>query len=144
MSNFSSRDFGKVAPLLKAEIPEKLIHRDVERSRDTSLGRERKHPISVVDLPSKTMSVTLGGLDAGQSSNRHRHSYETIIFVLEGEGTTFVEDRSVDWKAGDAVYVPVWAWHYHRNRSASQVCRYLACENAPLMQNLGAAIREES
>lgn len=144
MSKYSSKDFGLVKGTLVAEVPERLIHRDVEAARDLELGSRRKHPISVVDLPSKTISMTLGGLDPGQTSNRHRHSYETILYILEGEGTTFVEDRFVDWKAGDAVYVPVWAWHYHRNRSSQKGCRYVACENAPLMQNLSAALREEA
>ena len=72
-------------------------------------------------------------------------SSDLIIYVLEGEGESRIEDQLVSWKAGDAFYVPVWAWHQHRNRSESQGCRYLACENAPLLQNLGRLdIREES
>jgi len=66
-----------------------------------------------------------------------------IIYVLEGEGYTLIEDQRVEWAAGDAVYVPVWAWHQHSNTSKTSLCRYVACENAPLMQNLGAAVREE-
>jgi gentisate 1,2-dioxygenase len=96
----------------------------------------------VVDLPSKVLSVTIGGLSPGQSTNRHRHTYETIIYVLEGEGFTMVEDRKVAWRAGDAVYIPTWAWHQHTSTS-ERPCRYIACENAPMLQNLGVALREE-
>jgi len=99
--------------------------------------------VHVVDLPSQTIGVTLGGLEPGQITSRHRHTYETIIYILEGEGATFIEDVAVEWKAGDAVYLPVWAWHYHQNASESKSCRYIACENAPLLQNLGVALREE-
>jgi uncharacterized RmlC-like cupin family protein len=45
--------------------------------------------------------------------------------------------------AGDAIYIPVRAWHQHTNASESEPCRYVACESAALMQNLGAAAREE-
>jgi gentisate 1,2-dioxygenase len=55
-----------------------------------------------------------------------------------------VEDRKIEWKAGDAVYIPVWAWHQHTNTSATASCRYVACENAPMLQNLGIALREEA
>jgi gentisate 1,2-dioxygenase len=140
---FSSKDFGATEAELRAELPDKLVHRAVERSgRDEAFIRQRKHAVSVVDLPSRTLSVTIGGLETGQSTGKHRHTYETILYVLEGEGYTVIEDRRVEWREGDAVYIPVWAWHQHTNTSASR-CRYLACENAPLLQNLGAAIREE-
>ena len=88
-------------------------------------------------------NVQNGRLGAGQKTRVHRHTYETVLYILEGHGRTFVEDRVVEWKAGDAVYVPVWAWHNHENLSAEN-CRYVACENAPLLQNLGnIALREE-
>lgn len=140
---YSSKDFGRTEPVLKAELPEKLVHRSVERtSRDEPFSRERKHPVFVVDLPSRVLSMTIGGLEPRQTTSKHRHNYETVIFVLEGEGFTVIEDRRVDWKAGDAVYIPVWAWHQHT--STGSACRYVACENAPMLQNLGIAVREES
>jgi quercetin dioxygenase-like cupin family protein len=143
---YSSKDFGKTPSRLSARIPERLLHKNVESTNlDAGFSRERKHPVFVVDLPSVAISMTIGGLDPGQSTNRHRHTYETIIYVLEGKGYTMVEDKRVDWEAGDAIYVPVWAWHQHFNLSDTASCRYVACENAPLLQNLGGiAIREES
>jgi quercetin dioxygenase-like cupin family protein len=143
--SYSSKDFGSTRPALVAELPDKLVHRQVERSpRDESFSRARKHPVFVVDLPSRVLSMTIGGLEPGQVTSKHRHTYETILYVLEGEGFTQIEDRRVEWKAGDAVYIPVWAWHQHTNLSASRSCRYIACENAPMLQNLGVALREEA
>lgn len=144
MSRYTSKDFGKTEKTIRAEIPDKLVHREVERvALDAKFSDERKHPVFVADLPSKAISLTIGGLLPGQKTSRHRHSYETILYVLEGEGVTIVEDREVAWKAGDAVYIPVWAWHHHQNLSSEHGCRYVACENAPLLQNLGVAVREE-
>lgn len=141
---FSSKDFGATRSTLEAEMPEKLIHRGVERSsKDESFTRQRKHAVSVVDLPSRALSVTIGGLEPGQTTSKHRHTYETILFVLEGQGFTVIEGRRVDWREGDAVYIPVWAWHQHTSTSEGP-CRYVACENAPQLQNLGAALREEA
>ena len=143
--SYTSKDFGRTRAVLAPEMPDKLVHRQVERTnRDEPFSRERKHPVFVVDLPSKVLSMTIGWLEPGQSSNRHRHTYETILYVLEGEGFTMIEDHKVEWKAGDAVYIPVWAWHQHTNASATKPCRYVACENAPMLQNLGVAVREEA
>jgi quercetin dioxygenase-like cupin family protein len=143
--SYSSKDFGRTEHALRVDLPEKLVHKNVDRtSRDDAFSRERKHPVFVVDLPSRVLSMTLGGLEPGQTTSQHRHTYETIIYVLEGEGTTVIEGRVIEWRAGDAIYIPVWAWHQHTNASTTKSCRYVACENAPMLQNLGVAIREES
>jgi quercetin dioxygenase-like cupin family protein len=144
MTQYSSKDFGKTKREPEVQVPDRLIHPNVTGdAEETSFSRERKHAVFVVDLPSKTLSLTIGGLEPGQTTGRHRHTYETILYVLEGEGRTVIEDRVVEWKAGDAVYIPVWAWHHHENRSDVRPCRYVACENAPMLQNLGVALREE-
>lgn len=144
MLPYSSKHFGETKSVPRADLPEKLIHRDVEGSaRVDAFSKERSHPVFVVDLPTRTLSMTVGHLEGHQRTREHRHTYETVLYIVEGEGRTYVEGISVEWKAGDAVYVPVWAWHYHENAGPS-LCRYLACENAPLLQNLGnVALREE-
>jgi quercetin dioxygenase-like cupin family protein len=143
----SSKDFGKVPPKLDATLPDRLHHPDVAGNSiagDREFSNERAHPVNVVDLPSKVISMTLGGLNPGQSSRRHRHNYETLIYVLEGEGKSIIGDREVVWKRGDAFYVPVWAWHHHVNLNPDKPASYLACENAPHLLNLGIALREEA
>ena len=143
---FSSSDFSSVADELSVEIPEKLLHADVLGAGPgwSSFSGLRRHFVRVVDLPSRLLSVTIGGLKPGESSRRHRHNYETIIYVLEGRGTSEIGPRTVQWKAGDALYIPTWAWHAHTNGSATEPAMYLACENAPMLQNLGIALRQES
>ena len=145
LASNSSKDFGETKNAIEVRIPKKLIHRNVEATKPNQpFSTERNHAVSIVDLPSRTISMTLGGLEPGQSTNRHRHAYETIIYILEGEGNSLIEDQTIEWKAGDAIYVPVWAWHSHHNASQTKNCKYIACENAPLLQNLGGlAVREE-
>ena len=109
-----------------------------------TFSHERRHPVQLVDLPSRTLSMTLGRLLHGQSTRCHRHNYQTL-YVCEGKGVTFIEGHPVEWEQGDAVYIPVWAWHYHQNRSEDHECLYVACENAPLLQNIGEiALRQDS
>lgn len=141
---FNSKDFGKTPRTITPVVPQRLVHHGVERtSHDDKFSQERKHPVFVVDLPTRVLSMTIGGLDPAQTTSKHRHNYETVIYVMEGEGFTVIEGRRVDWSAGDAVYIPVWAWHQHTNASAARPCRYVACENAPMLQELGIAVREE-
>jgi gentisate 1,2-dioxygenase len=141
---YTSIDFGKTPRTITPDVPERLVHRGVERtSHDDKFSQERKHRVFVVDLPTHVLSMTIGGLDPGQTTSKHRHNYETVIYVMEGEGFTVIEGRRVDWSVGDAVYIPAWAWHQHTNASATHACRYVACENAPMLQELGIAVREE-
>jgi quercetin dioxygenase-like cupin family protein len=146
-SQFASADFGNVPASLAANMPERLLHTDVLQkatSGDSKFSQERRHLVRIVDLPSRALSMTLGGLDPGEATRKHRHNYETIIYVIAGSGVSVIEDREVPWRAGDAFYVPTWAWHQHSNTSASESALYLACENAPMLQNLGIALREEA
>ena len=141
---FSSKDFHKTYSRPQCVIPEKLLHRDVEKAgAHDQFSAERKHPVFFVDLPTTNVSMTIGGLLPDQVTSRHRHTYETVLYVLQGSGYTEIEDRRVEWQAGDAVYIPSWAWHRHTNRSSTEPARYIACENAPQLQNLGVALREE-
>lgn len=141
---FSSKDFHQTFARPTFVKPSHVIHKNVENEGvHYQFSEERKHPVFFVDLPSKNVSMTIGGLLPAQKTNRHRHTYETILYVLEGKGWTLVEDEKVEWEAGDAVYIPSWAWHQHQNLSETEPARYIACENAPQLQNLGVALREE-
>lgn len=144
--NFTSGDFWRVPSHLTAKIPERLSHKDVMKTvniGDESFSIERKHRVHIVDLPTNTISMTIGHLDVNESTRLHRHNYETVIYVIKGSGFSRVGSRKIEWKAGDAFYVPVWASHQHINTGDIE-CEYVACENAPLLQNLGGvALREE-
>ncbi|MNU13096.1 Cupin domain protein [compost metagenome] len=141
---FSSKDFHQTFARPTFVKPSHVIHKNVENEGvHNQFSEERKHPVFFVDLPSKNVSMTIGGLLPAQKTNRHRHTYETILYVLQGKGWTLVEDEKVEWEAGDAVYIPSWAWHQHQNLSETEPARYIACENAPQLQNLGVALREE-
>lgn len=145
----SSSDFARVAAQLEPRMPaaNQLIHRNVLGTgvaTDPCFSEARRHLVRTVDLPSVALSMTLGGLKPGQATRKHRHSYETIIYVLQGRGVSTIESEQIHWQEGDAFYVPPWAWHQHSNLSEDEPALYVACENAPMLQNLGAAQREEA
>ena len=147
-AQFSSADFANVPAAAVAEQPAVLIDHQVCRpggdAGDSAFSLQRQHFVRAVKLPSRAISMTLGGLKPGQSTRKHRHNYETLIYVVQGCGISIIGEQEVTWRAGDAFYVPVWAWHQHRNASDTDETLYVACENAPLLQNLGAAEREEA
>jgi quercetin dioxygenase-like cupin family protein len=140
---FSSKDFATTSAILESQLPGRLVHRDVRQRFHGGFSQERGHGVAIVDLPSRSISVTIGHLKEGQRTRLHRHNYETIIYVVKGCGYSLVENEKVEWKAGDALYVPVWAWHRHVNTGDDEA-EYVACENAPLLQNLDIALREEA
>lgn len=142
---YQSKNFNQTKNTYQVKMPAKLIHEQVlKNSVNDAFSLERKHPVAIVDLPALTINMTIGGLIPAGSSNKHRHSYETLIYILKGRGFSMIEDRRVTWEAGDAIYIPVWAWHQHFNLDSQNSAEYLACENALLLQNLGElAIREE-
>jgi pyrroloquinoline-quinone synthase len=144
---FASADFWQVPDHLTTNLSARLIHRAVMSSKaagSDGFSGERRHPVAIVDLPSRTLSMTIGSLLPNQASRRHRHNYETLLYICQGHGVTVIEGQRIAWQAGDALYMPVWSWHHHENSSATQECLYIACENAPLLQNLGGiALREE-
>ena len=123
------------------EIPEQLLHQNVEQE-NAVFDNNTKPPFFIVDLPSKTLSMTIGSLLPGAKSGKHRHSYETIMFITNGEGYTMIEDRKIEWKKGDAIFVPVWAWHYNVNTSETETAKYVSCDNAPMLHNVGLAMFE--
>jgi len=52
-------------------------------------------------------------------SGRHTHQGGVPIFILEGEGKTYIDGETVDWKAGDLVTLPIkpgGVTHQHYNR----------------------------
>lgn len=143
---YHSKDFANVGGRLATQLPAKLIHKNLRQQQvqSKSFSKIRNHFVSIVDLPAKTISMTLGGLVPGQTTRRHRHNYETLIYIIKGYGQSVIEDQAIVWEAGDAIYVPVWAWHQHINTSKEEECYYVACENAPLLLNIGnIGVREE-
>ena len=144
---FTSKDFPKVPSELKAEMPddvETLIHRQVRKTGvDKKFTAERKHPIAMADLPSLKYSITFSEISPNSEGRKHRHTYHAIAIITKGKGYATIEDRKLEFEAGDIFEVPVWAWHQLHNPN-DEVIEYHTFENAPEMLNSGTALRVEA
>lgn len=56
---FSSVDFPRVPAVLEAQVPDKVVHRNVLGGNDAAFSAERQHPVALVDLPSRVLSMTI-------------------------------------------------------------------------------------
>ncbi len=145
ISRATSADFGRTTDDVKVKMPDKVIVRQLEKHKDSAYSEERQCSVFIADLPSYTVSVDITLIKPDSHDRKHRHYYETLLFILEGSGYSIIEGERVEWEAGDALHIPPWSWHQHFNTDSDKEVRYLAATNAPLLQGVGGvAIREEA
>ncbi len=111
------------------------------RGKDLRLEKTRMgHLAYVVDpkvgFRTRVLGTLLAEIPPGCHSGAHRHLYEEVNYVIRGRGYSIIEDRRVEWKAGDALCIPVFGWHQHFNTGA-EPARFLVHHNRPFMENLG-------
>ncbi len=141
----TSADFGKTTDDVKVKMPDKVIVPQLENQKNLSYSEERQCSVSISDIPSYTIGVDITAISPNSNDRKHRHYYETIIFVLEGKGYSIIEEDKVEWEAGDALHIPPWSWHQHYNTDPVKETKYLCGTNEPLLQSVGEiAIREEA
>ena len=142
-SRATSADFGKTTDDVKVRMPEKVIVQQLEKQKNIAYSEERQCSVSISDIPSYTIGVDITTIDPSSNDRKHRHYYETIIFVLEGRGYSIVEDEKVEWETGDAIHIPPWAWHQHFNTEPDKEVKFLSGTNAPLLKSVGDIDRRE-
>lgn len=144
LSHATSASVASVPNEVTTRVPSKLIDKAVDKGlKMDKFGKVRKHPMRVVDLPSYTISMHLSEIPHGGRTGLHRHHNEAIVYILSGEGYSEIGGRKVDWREGDALYIPPWVWHAHYNKDRLHPARYLAATNSPLLQNIGDIDRRE-
>ncbi len=136
-SRATSADFGRTTDDVKVKMPDKVIVHQLEKQKNSAYSEERQCSVSISDIPSYTIGVDITTIDPGSNDRKHRHYYETIIFVLEGRGYSIVEGDRVEWEAGDAIHIPPWSWHQHFNSDPDKEVKFLSGTNAPLLQSVG-------
>ena len=67
------------------------------------------------DRPTRSLDALVHEVDPGTVTTIHRHSWDAILFMVEGSGWTEVDGVRYDWKAWDAIHIPAWSWHRHGN-----------------------------
>lgn len=81
-----------------------------------------------------TLRCCVQRLKPGFVGQSHRKTASTVFYVIEGQGTTRVGDKELNWGPRDVFVVPTWAWNDHRNRSASEGAVLFSVSDAPLLE----------
>ncbi len=89
-----------------------------------------------------TMSCGMQMLRRGEVTKTHRHNYSVVYHAFRGNGTTVIDGEKFNWQQGDCFVVPLWAWHSHQNRSASDAAMLFSVSDLPVMEAL-QLLREE-
>ena len=71
--------------------------------------------------PICSMTILEQMLFPGSRSGKHRHYFEAIFFVIEGEGYEIHDDVKYPWGPGDIMMVPTYCVHQHFNGADSPV-----------------------
>ena len=78
----------------------------------------------------------IGEIPVGEKAGMHRHMNEACIYILQGKGHSIIEDQRYDWKKGDAMHIPFFAWHQHFN-DGDETVKFLAAIPTELMRSMG-------
>jgi gentisate 1,2-dioxygenase len=72
----------------------------------------------------------------------HRHTVEAVIYFLSSHGYSIIDGVRYDWRAGDYLCVPVFAWHRHVNEGDDPAV-YVACVTVPFHKAIGLSVFED-
>jgi gentisate 1,2-dioxygenase len=84
----------------------------------------------------KTYAAQMQLLGSHFSGKASRRNSTTVFHVVEGSGTTVVDDERLEWSKGDIFIVPPWSWHRHENVEDGDALLY-SISDWPAMQALG-------
>jgi len=94
------------------------------------------------DSPTRTMDALVHEIDAGATSTIHRHSWDAMLFIVEGAGWTEVDGARHHWKPWDAIHLPAWAWHRHGNEG-DRPARFMSYSSEPMLDTFGMSVLED-
>lgn len=66
-------------------------------------------------FPAEVIDARVVRIQPGRCNERHKHAHETVFQFLAGTGRVMVDDRWIEVRAGDCVFVPRWAVHQSQN-----------------------------
>jgi gentisate 1,2-dioxygenase len=89
-----------------------------------------------------TLSCWTQLLRPGERTHTHRHNSTAIYHAFRGSGTTTINGQPFHWEKGDAFVVPLWSWHEHANRSATEEAILFSMHDIPVLKAFGL-YREE-
>lgn len=126
------------------QLPESLVTHssDAEWLESDVTGNPSRIGV-LLELPTRSFDLYLQEIPLGEASDLQRHPHESIHYVTAGSGYSEIGVATAEWRAGDFVYTPPWAWHRHYNTGDDTV-KILLIENTPLVDYVGLARRESA
>ena len=114
-----------------------------ERSPDGLIKHLVHHKMNMRE---RCVEAYMQFLKAGERSGKHRHMWEEVVFVVEGEGYDLhwdlkfdcidafewewsPEPKKFEWQRGDFIYVPPFTSHQHFNAHATAEARFIVISN---------------
>jgi gentisate 1,2-dioxygenase len=112
-------------------------------SVETSVWPRFGVPAAVVHLQARGdyCDLHLIELPPGGQTERQGHLYEAVVYVLDGTGSTVLENakgdkRSFEWGKGSLFAVPLNSRYYHLNASGQRPARLAQVTNLPMVMKL--------
>lgn len=96
----------------------------------------------VTGTDDRQLAMFIRHIEPGQRTGVHRHTFEALGYVLEGEGWDTHDGERVPWADGDALHIPANVWHQHHNASADRPVRLLLITNWPQLMQMGLCTLE--
>lgn len=67
------------------------------------------------------ISIAMFQIPPGGRQAKHRHPGEALLYIVEGEGYSVIDDVKYPWGQGDGAIVNQYVWHQHFNSSPDKV-----------------------
>lgn len=84
-----------------------------------------------------TMAMTLQRLRRGFKGLARRHTGSKLYYVVEGSGSTVLDDQTFNWSSGDFMMIPPWTWHRHEMADTGKDAILFQVNDTPAMKALG-------
>lgn len=119
-----------------------LVRQNELRVEATAMGSMAYVVDPRIGFHVKALATVLAEVAPGKHSGAHRHLYDEVDYVLAGHGEAIVEDRMYEITRGDALSIPVFAWHQYFC-TGDEPLRILAHTSRPAMENLGYELTQQ-
>ncbi|MBI4317072.1 MAG: cupin domain-containing protein [Chloroflexi bacterium] len=125
----------------------KIVIKGDERPWEQSRHSHSKYYLCrEADTNSALRDWTVFIQDIRTHSGKHRHQGGLIIYVLEGEGYTEVDDEKFEWEAGDLLLLPIKPQgivHRHYNKRIGENCKWMAFIYRPYGDEIGLHLEQK-
>jgi len=97
----------------------------------------------------RVLDAHITEIPPGGHSKNHRHTHEAVIYIISGRGYSIIQKEGespqrFEWKEGDLLSPPLFAWHTHVNADPEKPARYLAITDTPFVDAIDINIIDNS